>query len=90
VTRALFGAGWLVLFVTGLFALYMLFVGLTFGFALWDAANPKPTVMWLGVLAAPIVVAIGLSRRVRSPITLTTALVIALALDGAWIIPTFQ
>jgi hypothetical protein len=87
-SKALVAAAWVLLFVSGLFALYMLFVGLTFGFALWQPDNPKPTMLWLGVLAAPILVTAGLRQRYK-PIMLAFALVAACILDAAWIVPAF-
>lgn len=81
--------GWVVLIVTGLLAIDALLVGLTFGFALWDIANPLPTVMWLGILAAPILIAIGLGRR-ETPAILAAALVAGCLLDGAWMIVAFS
>lgn len=81
--------GWAVLFVTGLFALYMLFIGLTFGFALWNPDNLKPTILWLGVLVAPVIVAIGLRKR-ETPAALIFALIAACLLDTAWIVPVLN
>lgn len=78
---------WVVLVFSGLFAVDALFTGLTFGFALWDAHNPEPTVLWLGVLIAPCIAALALKGRHTSTTMLALALAGTCALDAVWIVP---
>jgi hypothetical protein len=58
---------WLLLFPAGLFAMMSLATGLTFGFALWSARDPLPTVLWFATLAFPflIKVAIDMAQSTR-------------------------
>src|SRR5687767_12934354 len=89
-SKALAAVSWVVLFVSGLFAFYMLFVGLTFGFALWNPNNPKPTLLWLGVLAAPCVVAISLNRWRNSLPAMALAVLAACGLIGVYLADAFS
>ena len=45
---------WLLFGVAALHALLIGWVGLTFGFSLWDAQNLSPTLHWLAAIAFPI------------------------------------
>ena len=81
---------WVAFVLSGLFALDALMMGLTFGFTLWDVSNPKPTILWLGVLAAPCIIVMALKRREPSTASLAIALLVACALDAAWIVPALS
>ena len=37
-----------------LVAAYALFVGITFGFNLWNPKHPVVTIVWLGIVASPV------------------------------------
>ncbi len=54
---------WLLFFATALHALMVGWTGLTFGFSLWDAGNPSPTLHWLAALLFPIVLFKLIPRR---------------------------
>jgi len=81
---------WIFLVPSGLFALYMLYVGLTFGFVLWSPENLQPTLLWLRVLAAPALVASALTQRQTSTARLVMSLIAACLLDAAWIVPVIS
>ena len=90
ITQTLKGLLWLVFIPSLLFAIYMLFVGLTFGFALWDASNPTPTILWLGVLAVPLLLGAALKKARRSPLILAAALLAACVLESAYVVTAFS
>ena len=72
-TVQIFASIALVLF--GLISAYALFVGLTFGFSLWNFDNMRPTWLWLGVVAAPLPIATALKkRRGSAPILLASVI----------------
>ena len=75
---------WILLIPSALFAIFMLVVGLTYGFTLWDAKYPATTVIWIGTLIAPLLIVITLRMRNSSPAIIISALVSALALDAMW------
>lgn len=60
------GLLWVLLVPAGIFAFMMLVTGLTFGFALWSARDPMPTVLWFSTLALPIIIAVVLRGQQRS------------------------
>ena len=78
---------WLLLVPSGVFAIYLLFVGLTFGFSLWNPANPLPTLLWLGVLMAPVLIAFTLRERQMSSAMLAVSFFASGLLDAFWIVP---
>ncbi len=57
------GLLWVLLLPASLFAIMMLFTGLTFGFALWSASDPLPTVLWFATLSLPIFIGIALRQN---------------------------
>jgi hypothetical protein len=86
ITVALRTGLWLLFVPSGLFAIYMLFVGLTFGFALWNPTNPLPTLLWFGVLTAPVLIATALMQRQTSSAMLAMSFIAACIFDVAWIL----
>jgi hypothetical protein len=60
------GLLWVLLVPAAVFAFMMLVSGLTFGFALWSARDPLPTVLWLATLALPIIIVVVLNNSQRS------------------------
>ena len=54
---------WLLFLGAALHAIVIGWTGLTFGFALWDADNPSPTVHWLAAIAFPILLFKLIPRR---------------------------
>jgi hypothetical protein len=47
---------WVLLPPVSLFAIMSLGTGMSFGFALWSANDPWPTVLWFATLALPFLV----------------------------------
>lgn len=84
--KALVAVASLVLLASGLFALFLLFVGVKFGGALWDPSNPRPTILWLAAIAAPLPIVIAFVRRGTSPLILALSAVPACLIDAVWII----
>lgn len=86
VVKAMAALGWIAVILFSIIAAYALFVGLTFGFALWNPANPKPTLLWLGVVCAPLPIAFALRNWPRSPIFLFLSLVAACGLFAPYVV----
>lgn len=49
------GSLWLLFLIAAAHAIFIGFVGLTFGFSLWDSENLSPTLHWIAVIAFPII-----------------------------------
>lgn len=90
ITQALKAILWLLFVPSLLFALYMLLVGLTFGFALWDTSNPTPTPLWLGVLAAPVLLGVAGKKGRNSPVVVALAILAVFALTSAYLVIAFS
>jgi hypothetical protein len=45
---------WLLFVAAAIHALFVGWVGLTFGFGLWDAQNLSPTLHWVAAIAFPV------------------------------------
>lgn len=84
VERVFWSLGWIGLIAFGLISAYALFVGVTFGGALFNPDNLTPTWRWFGVVAAPLPIAFALKCRRNSPPLLILSLVAAFALLGPY------
>lgn len=47
---------WLLFGLAAVHALFLGWMGLTFGFSLWDAENLSPTLHWLAAIAFPVLI----------------------------------
>lgn len=65
------GSLWLLLASAVVFAAMMLATGLTFGFTLWNVRDPWPTILWIAVLAFPVLILLALKHCIASPLRLT-------------------
>jgi hypothetical protein len=92
VSKALTYASYAFLLVSGPFALFMLVVGLSFSAFLWNPdPNPfRPLLIWLGVLAAPCVIAITLKCWRDSARAKMLALIAACGLIGPYLADVFN
>lgn len=83
--KAVAGFTWIALALFGLISLYALFVGITFGGALWNPENFGPTWRWLGVVLAPVPIAAALGRCRDSAPLLLLSIVTALVLLAPYV-----
>ena len=85
-TKALAGFAWVAVVVFGLLSIYSLFVGLTFGFSLFNLDNLKLTWLWLGVVAAPLPIAFALRWRRNSQLLLLVSIIAACVLFAPYLL----
>ena len=84
-TKVVAAFTWIALVLFVLISLYALFVGITFGGALWNPENFGPTWRWLGVVFAPVPIAIALRRWRDSMPPLLLSVVAAFALLAPYV-----
>jgi len=86
VERVFWSLAWIGLIAFGLISAYALFVGVTFGGALFNPKNFTPTWLWLGVVAAPLPIASALRWRRSSPPVLLLSVLAAFALLAPYVV----
>ena len=84
------GSLWLLLPIATLFAADALAVGLTFGFDLWKASDPFPTILWIAVLIFPLAIMLALKASQSSVRTLTFVFCACWAFIGLYLAIAFH